>query len=104
MTKGNILELAATAFARLLIVLLSVRTIGYKAEQQCGGESGSQTHDFQSLRVKRLRLHVSTRRLWCAAKDGQLRVSTLFSALMVPPACSCSCHKARTCNVVLASW
>jgi hypothetical protein len=35
-------ELVATAFARLLTVLLSVRTIGYKEEQRCGGESVSQ--------------------------------------------------------------
>jgi chorismate mutase len=48
-TRGNIAELVATAFGRLLIVLLSVRTSRYKGEQRCGGESGSQTHDFRSF-------------------------------------------------------
>jgi hypothetical protein len=42
-TRGNIGKLVATAFARLLIVLLSVRTIGYTGEQRCGGESVSQS-------------------------------------------------------------
>ena len=42
-TGGNIAELAATAFVALLIVLLSVRTIGYRGEQCCGGESVSQS-------------------------------------------------------------
>src|SRR3981189_3707547 len=37
-TGGNIAELAATAFVALLIVLLSVRTIGYRGEQCGGGE------------------------------------------------------------------
>jgi hypothetical protein len=41
-TGGNIAELAATAFVALLIVLLSVRTIGYRGEQCGGGESVSQ--------------------------------------------------------------
>ena len=41
-TKGNIAELAASAFVALLVVLLSVRTIGYKGEQCSGGESVSQ--------------------------------------------------------------
>jgi hypothetical protein len=41
-TRGNIAELAATAFVALLIVLLSVRTIGYRSEQCSGGESVSQ--------------------------------------------------------------
>jgi hypothetical protein len=39
---GNIAELAATAFVAPLIVLLSVRTIGYRGEQCGGGESVSQ--------------------------------------------------------------
>jgi hypothetical protein len=42
-TTGNIAELAATAFVALLIVLLSIRTIGYRGEQCCGGESVSQS-------------------------------------------------------------
>jgi len=42
-TGGNIAELAATAFVALLIVLLSVRTIGYRGEQCGGGESVSQS-------------------------------------------------------------
>jgi hypothetical protein len=41
-TGGNIAELAATAFVALLIVLLSVRTIGYIGKQCGGGESVSQ--------------------------------------------------------------
>ena len=41
-TRGNIAELAATAFVALLIVLLSIRTIGYRGEQCGGGESVSQ--------------------------------------------------------------
>jgi len=41
-TKGNISELAATVFVALLIVLLSVRTIGYRGEQGSGGEGVSQ--------------------------------------------------------------
>ena len=41
-TKGNIAELAASAFVALLVVLLSVRAIGYKGEQCSGGESVSQ--------------------------------------------------------------
>jgi hypothetical protein len=41
-TGGNIAELAATAFVAPLIVLLSVRTIGYRGEQCGGGESVSQ--------------------------------------------------------------
>jgi hypothetical protein len=41
-TRGNIAELATTAFVALLIVLLSVRTIGYTGEQRSGGESVSQ--------------------------------------------------------------
>jgi hypothetical protein len=36
-------ELVPTAFALLLIVLLSVRTVGHKGEQCCGGESVSQS-------------------------------------------------------------
>ena len=32
MTKGNIAELTASAFVALLVVLLSVRTIGYKGD------------------------------------------------------------------------
>jgi hypothetical protein len=42
-TGGNIAELAATAFVAPLIVLLSVRTIGYRGEQCGGGESVSQS-------------------------------------------------------------
>jgi hypothetical protein len=42
-TGGNIAELAGTAFVALLIVLLSVRTIGYRGEQCGGGESVSQS-------------------------------------------------------------
>jgi len=42
-TGGNIAELAATAFVALLIVLLSVRTIGYRGERCGGGESVSQS-------------------------------------------------------------
>ena len=42
-TGGNIAELAATAFVAPLVVLLSVRTIGYRGEQCCGGESVSQS-------------------------------------------------------------
>ena len=42
-TRGNIAELAATAFVPLLIVLLSVRTIGYRGEQCSGGEGVSQS-------------------------------------------------------------
>jgi hypothetical protein len=41
-TRGNIAELAATAFVALLIVLLSVRTVGYRGEQCSGGEGVSQ--------------------------------------------------------------
>jgi hypothetical protein len=41
-TGGNIAELAATTFVTLLIVLLLVRTIGYRGEQCGGGESVSQ--------------------------------------------------------------
>src|SRR4051812_17696671 len=39
MTGGNIPEPAATAIVALLIVLLSVRTIGNRGEQCRGGES-----------------------------------------------------------------
>lgn len=42
-TRGNIAELAATAFVALLLVLLSIRTIGYRGEQCNGGESVSQS-------------------------------------------------------------
>jgi hypothetical protein len=42
-TGVNIAELAATAFVAPLIVLLSVRTIGYRGEQCGGGESVSQS-------------------------------------------------------------
>ena len=42
-TGGNIAGLAATTFVALLIVLLSVRTIGYRGEQCGGGESVSQS-------------------------------------------------------------
>src|SRR5437667_6882404 len=42
-TGGNIAELAATAFVAPLVVLLSVRTIGYRGEQCGGGESVSQS-------------------------------------------------------------
>ena len=42
-TRGNIAELAATTFVALLIVLLSVRTIGYRGEQCGGGESVCQS-------------------------------------------------------------
>jgi hypothetical protein len=42
-TGGNIAELAATAFVALLIVLLSVRTIGYRGELCGGGEGVSQS-------------------------------------------------------------
>ena len=42
-TKDNIVELATTALVTLLIVLPSVRTIGYKEEQCIGGESVSQS-------------------------------------------------------------
>jgi hypothetical protein len=42
-TKGNGAKLAATALVALLIVLLSVRTMGYKGEQWSGGEGGSQS-------------------------------------------------------------
>src|SRR5437016_8886002 len=41
-TTGNIAELAA--LIALLVVLLSIRTIGYKGEQCNGGESGIRTH------------------------------------------------------------
>ena len=40
-TIGNIVELAASGFVALLVVLLPVRTIGYKGEQCSGGESVS---------------------------------------------------------------
>jgi hypothetical protein len=42
-TTGNIAELAATAFVALFIVLLSVRTIGYRGEHCNGGEGVSQS-------------------------------------------------------------
>ena len=42
-TRGNIAELAATAFIALLMVLLSVGTIRYKEEQRSGGEGVSQS-------------------------------------------------------------
>ena len=42
-TRGNIAEIAATAFVALFIVLLSVRTIGYRGEQCSGGEGVSQS-------------------------------------------------------------
>ena len=42
-TGGNIAELAARAFVAFLIVLPSVRTIGYRGEQCGGGESVSQS-------------------------------------------------------------
>jgi hypothetical protein len=42
-TRGNIAELAATAFVALFIALLSVRTIGYRGEQCSGGEGVSQS-------------------------------------------------------------
>jgi hypothetical protein len=42
-TRGNIREPAATAFVALLIVLLSVRTIGHSGEQCSGGEGVSQS-------------------------------------------------------------
>jgi len=48
-TGGNIAELAATTFVALLVVLLSVRTIGYKGEQDSGGESVSQSPLMQKL-------------------------------------------------------
>jgi hypothetical protein len=42
-TKGNIAKQAATALVALLIVLLSVRTMGYRGEQCSGGEGVSQS-------------------------------------------------------------
>jgi hypothetical protein len=42
-TKGNIAKLAATALVALIIVLLSVRTMGYRGEQCNGGEGVSQS-------------------------------------------------------------
>ena len=42
-TRGNIAELAATALVALLIVLLSVRTIGYRGERSSGREGFSQS-------------------------------------------------------------
>ncbi len=52
MTRGNIAELAASAFVALLAVLLSVRTIGYKGEQCSGGESVSQLPlKYQALSI-----------------------------------------------------
>src|SRR5947209_6311613 len=42
-TGGNIAELAATAFVAPLVVLLSVRTIGYRGEQCGRGASVSQS-------------------------------------------------------------
>ena len=43
MTRGNIVELAATAIVALLVALLSVQTIGYRGERRSGGESVSQS-------------------------------------------------------------
>jgi hypothetical protein len=48
-TKGNGAKLAATALVALLIVLVSVRTMGYKGEQCSGGESVSQSPLMQKL-------------------------------------------------------
>jgi hypothetical protein len=42
-TKGNIAKLAATVLVALPIVLLSVRTMGYRREQCSGGEGVSQS-------------------------------------------------------------
>jgi hypothetical protein len=42
-TKGNIAKLAAMAVVALIIVLLSVRTMGYRGEQCNGGEGVSQS-------------------------------------------------------------
>ena len=41
-TGGKVAERAETAFVALVIVLLSVQTIGYRGEQCCDGESVSQ--------------------------------------------------------------
>jgi hypothetical protein len=61
-TTGNIAGLPATAFGALFVGFAfesysrmhSNRRIGYGGELWRGGESGSQTHDFQSFHLKLL--------------------------------------------------